>query len=186
VSVFGRLGYTQASIDLIAAEAGVSTRTIYNHFENKLAFFVEVLVASATEVANAFISEVDAKFTATDVEADVTALAKAIVAHRQNFPAHFALLRRIGAEADQLPRAVVDSWLDAGPRRVREALVARLRELDAAALISVPDPSIAARHLVALASNEMLIEPGRRELPPTDADLEASVGVFLRGYARHD
>ena len=46
--VFARLGYTRASIDLISEEAGVSTRTIYNHFENKLGLFSAVLLASAT------------------------------------------------------------------------------------------------------------------------------------------
>jgi len=30
-----RDGYTRASIDAISAEAGVSTRTIYNHFTDK-------------------------------------------------------------------------------------------------------------------------------------------------------
>lgn len=30
--VFGRDGYSRASIDTIAAEAGASTRTLYNHF----------------------------------------------------------------------------------------------------------------------------------------------------------
>ena len=37
LAVFARDGYTRASIDAISAEAGVSTRTVYNHFTDKAA-----------------------------------------------------------------------------------------------------------------------------------------------------
>ena len=53
-AVFGRLGYARAPIDQIAAEAGVSTRTLYNHFGDKLGLFSHVLVHGAAEVADAF------------------------------------------------------------------------------------------------------------------------------------
>ena len=53
-AVFGRLGYARASIDQIAAEAGVSTRTLYNHFGDKLGLFSQVLVDGAAEVADTF------------------------------------------------------------------------------------------------------------------------------------
>ena len=49
--VFGRVGYLGASIDMIATEAEVSTRTIYNHFENKEELFSTVLLESSTRVA---------------------------------------------------------------------------------------------------------------------------------------
>lgn len=116
--VFGRLGYARASIDLIAEEAGVSTRTIYNHFENKLGLFSAVLVASATRVADAFLEQVDAGFSGADPETDLIVLAQAIVAHRVRFPEHFALVRRMSAETDQFPPEIIDAWLRAGPRRV--------------------------------------------------------------------
>ncbi|MFD2415452.1 TetR family transcriptional regulator [Amycolatopsis pigmentata] len=40
-------------IEVIAAEAEVSTRTIYNHFENKEQLFSTVLTERATQVADA-------------------------------------------------------------------------------------------------------------------------------------
>jgi AcrR family transcriptional regulator len=41
--VFLRLGYGSASMDLIAAEAGVSKQTVYNHFQSKEALFKAII-----------------------------------------------------------------------------------------------------------------------------------------------
>ncbi|MEV5986378.1 helix-turn-helix domain-containing protein [Streptomyces sp. NPDC052051] len=38
-AVFGREGYSRASVDANAVEAGVSKRTIYNHFTDKEQLF---------------------------------------------------------------------------------------------------------------------------------------------------
>ena len=181
--VFGRLGYTRASIDLIAEDAGVSTRTIYNHFENKLQLFSAVLVASATRVADAFIEEVDAGFSGADPETDVIVLAQAIIVHRTRFPEHFALVRRISAETDQFPPEIIDAWLQAGPRRVRAAIVTRLQQLGEAGCLTITDPQAAARHLVALVNSERLTNP-QGGSPPSDTEIAANVHVFLHGYAK--
>jgi AcrR family transcriptional regulator len=181
--VFGRLGYTRASIDLIAEEAGVSTRTIYNHFENKLRLFSAVLVASATRVADAFIDEVGAGFSGAGPETDLIVLAQAIIAHHARFPEHFALVGRISAETDQFPPEIIDAWLQAGPRRVRAAIVTRLQQLGEAGCLTITDPQAAARHLVALVNSERLTNP-QGGSPPSDAEIAANVHVFLHGYAK--
>jgi AcrR family transcriptional regulator len=181
--VFARLGYTRASIDLISEEAGVSTRTIYNHFENKLGLFSAVLLASATRVADAFLEQVDSGFKGADPESDLIVLAQAIVAHRVRFPEHFALVRRMSAETDQFPPEIIDAWLEAGPRRVRAAIITRLQQLSDAGYLTVPDPQAAARHLLALVNSERLTnpEPGS---PPSDTEIAANVHAFLHGYAK--
>ena len=46
LTVFARDGYTRASIDAIAAQAIVSTRTIYNHFQCKAHLFQTVIQES--------------------------------------------------------------------------------------------------------------------------------------------
>jgi len=53
LNVFAHDGYTRASIDAVAAEAGVSTRTIYNHFSDKAELFQTVIHESAAQVADA-------------------------------------------------------------------------------------------------------------------------------------
>ena len=51
LSVFSRDGYSRASIDAIAKESEVSTRTLYNHFADKADLFRNVIQASASEAA---------------------------------------------------------------------------------------------------------------------------------------
>jgi len=179
--VFGRLGYTRASVDLIAEEAGVSTRTIYNHFENKLQLFSAVLVASATRVADAFVQQVDASFSSADPSTGLLVLAQAIVAHRAHFPEHFALVRRISAETDQFPLETIDAWLEAGPRRVRAAIVTRLQQLGHEGYLTITDPQ--ARHFVTLVNSERLTNPDGGS-PPSDKEIAANVHAFLHGYGK--
>jgi AcrR family transcriptional regulator len=180
-SVFGRLGYARAPIDAIAAEAGVSTRTLYKHFGGKLALFSGVLVAGATEVADAFEEQVRAGFDASSPDRSLRVLARAIVAHRARFPAHFALVARLDAERDQFPAELLESWLDAGPRRVRALLQERLGALAAANGVELGDPAAAARHLVALVTSTVNTDPEGGH-PPTSSEVDGAVGVFARGY----
>src|SRR5512140_1425190 len=42
--VFRELGFERASVDVIAARAGVSKATVYNHFADKQALFVAAVV----------------------------------------------------------------------------------------------------------------------------------------------
>jgi AcrR family transcriptional regulator len=78
LTVFARDGYTRASMDAIAAEAGVSTRTIYNHFGDKADLFHAVIQDSVTQVADAQIAVVDRHLTKIiDLEADLTEFARA-------------------------------------------------------------------------------------------------------------
>jgi AcrR family transcriptional regulator len=178
-AVFGRLGYARASIDQIAAEAGVSTRTLYNHFGDKLGLFSHVLVHGATEVADAFEQRLAVE--PTEPQRALMILAEAIVAHRAQFPEHFALVSRLNAERDQFPDELVTAWLAAGPRRVRALLEGRLAHIASGAGVQLRDPRAAARHLVALSESTLLTEPdGSR--PPTRAELADAVSVFAGGY----
>lgn len=178
-TVFGRLGYARAPIDQIAAEAGVSTRTLYNHFGDKLGLFSHVLVHGATEVADSFDQRL--RGDCTEPQRALMILAEAVVAHRAQFPEHFALVSRLNAERDQFPDELLTAWLAAGPRRVRALLEARLKLIASAAGVPLADARAAARHLVALSESTLLTEPeGPR--PPTRAELADAVAVFARGY----
>jgi AcrR family transcriptional regulator len=179
-AVFGRVGYARAPIDQIATEAGVSTRTLYNHFGDKLGLFSHVLVHGATEVADSFEQRLEGD--PLEPQRALMILAEAIVAHRAQFPEHFALVSRLNAERDQFPDELLETWLAAGPRRVRALVEARLRLIASDAGVPLADPRPAARHLVALSESTLLTEPeGPR--PPTHAELADAVAVFARGYS---
>jgi len=59
---FLREGYTRASVDAIAAAAGVSKQTVYNHFGDKERLLVAVTAAIQGEVVRQLEELLDAAF----------------------------------------------------------------------------------------------------------------------------
>lgn len=187
--VFGQVGYLGASIDMIATEAAVSTRTIYNHFENKHQLFATVLTDSSEQVAAAHEAMIERHLGQTaegdTLEADLVGLAKEWVRPRPEFSDHFAIVARINAEGEQFPRDLHDAWQKAGPLRVQRTLGARMARLAERGLLRVQDAEIAAQHFAALVTNA-----GGRDRAGMDAmseaenDAIAAAGVhaFLYGY----
>jgi AcrR family transcriptional regulator len=184
-TVFGREGYARTSIEVIAAEAGVSTRTIYKHFASKESLFSAVLQDSATRVAQGFLAKVDRSLTGTDLRGDLVALGEAFAARRTDFPDHFAMTDRFRAEAPHLSPAIIDAWKTAGPLRVEEEVVRRVRQFADRGLLRVEDPRLAATHFMALMSAgapngplDLPLLPGRE----AGGAIAAAVDAFLDGY----
>jgi AcrR family transcriptional regulator len=189
--VFGRQGYTRTSIDAIAAEAAVSTRTIYNHFDSKEELFNSVLLHSAGRVADDFVAGLTRDLTTLGPEADarsiLEAVGRAMVAHTADNPEHFALVRQIGAEADRVPAAVLAGWQEAGPLRVHFTVAKQLSLLSDRGLLRVDDPRRAALHFIVLVQAEAgQPVPGMdvpvNEPPGRGEAVAAGVHAFLYGY----
>jgi AcrR family transcriptional regulator len=184
--VFGRDGYARASIDEIAREAGVSNRTIYNHFVGKDELFSALLTESARVVSDAFLAAVEAPAGGSDPVSELRRLGMAIARQRTAFPEHFALAARLRGEEGHFPDAVIDAWLDAGPRRVQTALTARMRDLADRGLIRATDPQRAALHLGALVTAGLspTTQPDRAPTPQQIKDaVNTGVTAFLHGYS---
>ncbi|WP_037576938.1 TetR/AcrR family transcriptional regulator [Phaeacidiphilus oryzae] len=190
--VFGRDGYTRASIDAIAKEAGVSTRTIYNHFpEGKAQLFAEVIRFTSAQVARTHIDLIDRHLgrRSVDLESDLAGLALDLAASatQEEVAPHFALVRQIIAEAEHLPPDVLAEWRRIGPGSVGRALADRLADLSSRGLLDVPDPALAARHFLQLTSAELTQRSFYGVFPVSDAEAEtvvaAGVHAFLRVYA---
>ncbi|MEV5558533.1 TetR/AcrR family transcriptional regulator [Nonomuraea wenchangensis] len=187
LTVFARDGYTRAGIDTIARAAGVSTRTIYNHFTDKAELFQAVIQDSATRAADAQIAVIDRHLRkVTDLEADLIDFGRDLVTPTGGGDAeHFALVRQINAEAGHIPRAAIDAWQETGPLRVRRQLAAYLRRWSEQGLLHVEDPDRAAVHLLLLISVD---DPSYRGATPTDAQITrtvtAGVRAFLHGHLR--
>lgn len=184
--VFGRVGYLGASIDVIAAAAEVSTRTIYNHFENKEQLFSTVLIESATQVADARAALTEKHLGEIgDLEENLVALAKDWVRPDPQFEDHFAIVRRLQAESDRFPEELREAWLKAGPWRARRALAERMAELGERGLLHIADPEVSAQHFMALITDTTV---SRAEFSATALEAEidqvARTGVhtFLYGY----
>jgi AcrR family transcriptional regulator len=185
LTVFARDGYARASIDVIAAAAGVSTRTLYNHFGDKACLFRAVIQDSATRVAAAQLAIVEQHLTEiADLETDLVTFGIAWRTPMPDYAEHSALVRQVNAEAGHIPQEAIDAWQEAGPIAVRRALAERLAAFAADGLLRVDDPMRAALHFSLLISGA---NPSYRGESMTTDDITDAVttGVhaFLHGYA---
>jgi AcrR family transcriptional regulator len=184
--VFAAMGFTRATIDAIASEANVSTRTLYKHFPNKDELFATVLEASAMAVADDYEASVRAGIAAGGTAYDrLLVLARAATKQSLGHPEHFAMIRQISNETAHFPPGVLAAWRKAGPDRVQRETIAQLRALQAEGLLEIHDFKRAARHFLALTTAETTSGLGRKPLskPAVDAAIAAGVEVFARGYA---
>lgn len=187
-AVFAQDGYTRASIDTIARTAGVSTRTIYNHFGDKTAMFEAVIVDSAQRTADAQIITVQRYLgKIADIESDLIEFGRVWAAPSPEHALHFALVRQINADAGHIPEAALHAWQEAGPLRVRKEIADHLRRITAAGHLAIDDADLAAVHLVQLVAGDTTTRTyhGAVSLPTTEIHRLADAGVraFLYGYS---
>ncbi|WND39739.1 helix-turn-helix domain-containing protein [Streptomyces sp. BB1-1-1] len=189
-AVFGREGFTAAGIETIAAEAEVSTRTIYNHFRGKEELFAAVIEDSSTRVADVLVDLAQRHLGPVSeehrLEAALLALATAWNRPRAEFADHFAVVRRMRAEAGHLPRGLLQAWDRSGPQRTQRELAHQLRRLADLGILDVDDAALAADHYLLLTSGAVSERShhGAAPLsgPVRTALITAGVRAFLHGY----
>ena len=186
-SVFCREGYAGANIDLIAAEAGVSRQTVYNHHGDKEKLFVAV-VRDLTERCNAGIFATIATFPDQPVDLEADLVAFAVRMNRNcicNRDGRF-LRKLIQAEGERYPE-LFGEWREQGPGRTWSALAARFARLAYAGHLAIDDPDVAARQFLALVNAELQIT-FMLGGTPTEEEVQRSatngVRTFLSAFAR--
>ncbi|WP_028476849.1 TetR/AcrR family transcriptional regulator [Nocardia sp. CNY236] len=190
LEVFARDGYTRSSIESISTAAGVSTRTIYNHFGDKAELFRTTIHDSTTRVAEARLDIIDRHLGQLSDGADLEPVFVAFVTEWSTtvteFSDHFALMLQLPAEAAHLPRSAVEDWLRTGPVRVLRVLAYHFQLLAARGLLQIDDSDAAAQHFSLLAS--AVVPPFYCDAAPSEEDtakaVVASVRAFLYGYRR--
>jgi AcrR family transcriptional regulator len=192
LTLFARDGYTRASLDAIAAEAGVSNRTVYNHFTDKADLFQAVIQDSTQRVADTMTDLIDRHLgKITDLESDLADLGLAFISLlTSDLAPHFALIRQVNAETEHIPPAALQLWQDTGPGRVKRHLAGRLGEIADRGQLAIDDPARAAGHLMLLVSAENLDDRAAlHDDAAVTAMVTAGVHAFLHGYQprdRHD
>ncbi len=154
-SVFCREGFAGANIDLIAAEAGVSRQTVYNHHGDKRSLFVAV-VRDVTERSNAGINAVLATFPDRPHDLEDELVEFAVRLNRNcmcNRDGRF-LRKLIAREGERHPELFA-VWRDEGPGKTWSGLAARLARLALAGHLTVDDPDVAARQFLALINADL-------------------------------
>lgn len=186
-NVFCREGYGGANIDMIAAEAGVSRQTVYNHHGDKTNLFVAV-VREINERTNAGVFATLATFPdqPRDLEADLIEFAMRLnrncVCNRDG-----RFLRKlIQTEGERYPE-LFETWRTDGPGKTWAALAARFARLAHAGYLEMDDPDVAARQFLALVNADLQmsfmlgITPSEEELRTAATN---AVRTFLRAYGK--
>jgi AcrR family transcriptional regulator len=190
--VFLRHGYTDASVDAIAADARVSKQTIYNHFGGKEQLFRTVIQTAQRDAeAEARSGVGDPGLTlledflgdSDDLDRDLRTFAQrsARFALREDIA---AFRRLVLAEAPHHPELLAE-W----GRRRPELELALARAIDRQTkrgVLDVPDTALAAHQFVLLILVEALMRSsfGARTLSDAELDaiVDAGVEMWLRCY----
>jgi TetR/AcrR family transcriptional regulator, mexJK operon transcriptional repressor len=149
--LFERDGFARTSVDAIADEAGVSKRTIYNHYGDKKTLFLSLVRDTYRALIEAVTAMMDSCLADLADEADVahgiTAFARELALLSSLSPERQSLIRLMMTEAPHFPELRAEQLR---PRGITVALAERLAKLAARGLLDVPDPEDAANHLFAL------------------------------------
>lgn len=181
LKVFADTGYTGATMDAVAAGAGLSKPTLYQYFPSKEALFSAMMLAKRDEMLDVFehpsaggmvadLLSFAWTYADTVMRPDLLSLARLIIGEVQRFP--------------ELGRAYQAS----GPDRVLGGIMDYLAAQRAAGRLAFDDAELAAQDLWGL----ILSAPRTQALYmpdslPTDAELARYIlnglRVFLRAYS---
>jgi AcrR family transcriptional regulator len=186
--VFLRSGYRGASMDEIAALAGVSKQTVYKHFADKERLFSEIVTGAVDAASDPVYEEVHRLQDSGDLEADLRDLARRQLTKVMQ-PRLLALRRLVIAEAGRFPE-LGRVFYERGPGRTIAALADTFERLAARGVLQIEDPQLAAAQFNWLIMSSPLNEAMLlgHEDPPSDAELDrhvkTGVRVFLAAYAQ--
>jgi TetR/AcrR family transcriptional repressor of mexJK operon len=148
-AAFLKTGYA-ASVDEIAAGAGVGKQTVYRHFGDKQALFLAAL--DDARAANETETETEVRLDPSEPAAELARAGEQILATALS-PTLAALHRLVIAEIDRHPE-LSRHWGNGAAPYLDQELTRYLRECDAAGSLDVPDPGRAARQFAYLLITE--------------------------------
>lgn len=137
--LFLEQGYEVTSMDAIAAEAGVSKRTVYSHFRSKELLFVEIMSAMCTHFG---VGPHEAIDPAAPPERFLCAAAK-FVLNKIMDPRMQSVMRTIVGNTAAFPEMGQRFW-SIGPGNMAAQIAGYLEAQHAAGVLSVPDPLLSA------------------------------------------
>jgi len=184
--VFARDGYADAGMGVIAREAMVAKPTVYNHFADKEALFVAVLERYATTANEKVLNVIDGLDTAPDdVRTELERVAYALVDCIRKDEGVAVMRLQLTEEARFTE--LIEQQRDVNRKRTIDALAGKLAQLALGGYLDLDDAGRAARHLLALVSDEALMASGHGNRIVADEVVDRSVrdGVdtFLAAFA---
>jgi TetR/AcrR family transcriptional regulator, mexJK operon transcriptional repressor len=187
-AVFLRNGYRGASMDEIAARAAVSKQTVYKQFADKERLFTEIILATIDQVGEPFHAEVITLGDTDDLEGELGALARRLIA-AVLAPDVLRLRRLVIAEADRFPQ-LGRTYYQRGPGRTADALAVHFRRLAQRGLLRLEDPLTAAHQfnwlITSVPLNQVMLCGSAVRFSTADLEgfADAGVRLFLAAYGR--
>ena len=173
-------GFAATSIEQVAADAGVSKVTIYNHFVDKRGLFAASIDLECQKMRGYFsISDTPAG----SIEHRLNAITSGICAFLSR-PEMTQFERRIAAETEHEP-AIGLAFLENGPWRMKAGLSAWLAHAVTKGELAIEDTDLAAEQLVAMAKGMGDLERRFGAKPSAGAESEriaGAVSLFLTAY----
>lgn len=178
---FFDVGFAATSIEQVAADAGVSKVTIYNHFGDKRALFAAAVELECEKMRGYF--SLDA-MPSGSIRDRLTVIGEAMFTFLSR-PEMIQFERRIAAETVSDP-VIGKAFLEAGPWRMKHGFSALLKHAEASGELKVEDPYLAAEQFVSMCKGMGDLEQ-RFGVPVSPEDskkrIVGAVDVFLAAYA---
>ncbi|MFF0451159.1 TetR/AcrR family transcriptional regulator [Streptomyces sp. NPDC004609] len=173
-------------MDAIAAEAGVSKVTVYNHFGSKEALFTAVVAHALDEPVGDDSAVALARLPdAEDLRSALIETARAWVHAVRNDREVAALRTLVAAEQHRFP-ALAEAWQHGSPTSHHPAVAGALRALTERGRLTVPDLEVATLQLHALLVHPHLVfghYGASLSDDLTDRLVVSGVDMFLGHYA---
>lgn len=177
---FFDVGFAATSIEQVAANAGVSKVTIYNHFGDKGALFSAAVTHECERMRGLFSIDDSASGSIRD---RLRTIGEAMVAFLSR-PEMIRFEHRIAAETENDP-SIGLAFLEAGPWRMKEGFGAFLAHATQVGELAVDDPKLAAEQFVSMCKGMGDLERRFGAVPPpqdNEMRIEGAVEVFLAAY----
>ena len=177
-------GFAATSIEQVAADAGVSKVTVYNHFGDKRGLFAAAVECECEKMRGQFAVAPDMR---GSLRERLTAIGEAMVAFLSR-PEMVQFERRIAAETEHEP-AIGAAFLASGPHRMKAAFAGLMRAMVEAGDVHIDDVDLAVEQFAAMCKGMGDLERrfGHPGDPKRDRErIEGAVEVFCRAYAVED
>jgi AcrR family transcriptional regulator len=181
--VFAEQEFERATVDQIAARAGVSKATVYNHFQDKQALFL----AAVAELCDDFRADLERclEDPVGDPEQVLQSIGEQVMMVSLS-PSTSCLFRQAIAETQRLPE-IGRMVFERATLPMQETVASHLRRWNAAGALRIDDPRSAAIAFVALCHGDLVIRLrlGVLERPVDDQVRETvrrAVSIFVRAH----
>jgi len=173
-------GFAASSIEQIAADAGVSKVTVYNHFGGKRALLTAAVEHECDKMRGYFAIE---GLEGMSVRERLTAIGEGMVAFLSRREM-VQFERRIAAETEH-DAEIGLTFLEAGPRRMKQSFVAFLEWAQQRGELDVPEPWLAAEQFASMCKGFGDLERrfgAELDQAANDQRIASAVDVFLKAY----